>query len=231
VPRKTFVASEILTAADVNTNLMDQAVMTFADAAARGSAIPSPSEGMTTYLEDSNILSIYDGSDWKNSLGVTGGILQVVSVVKTDSFASSSIASGAVSGEISGYTATITPRSTSSKILVVAQVSSGHGTTDRSSAPVLYRDGSIVAGAIGGTAGSRSLATSGGGQASNSTQITTPIIYLDSPGSTSALVYGVRLLNGSDASGVVTLNRSGSDADSSRQVRAISTIILMEVAG
>jgi len=52
VPRKTFVAGEILTAADVNTNLMDQTVMVFDDAAARTTAIPSPVEGMVTYLKD-----------------------------------------------------------------------------------------------------------------------------------------------------------------------------------
>jgi hypothetical protein len=62
MPRKTFVAGEILTAADVNTNLMDQAVMVFADAAARTTAIPSPSEGMVTYLSDVNRVEIYTGA-------------------------------------------------------------------------------------------------------------------------------------------------------------------------
>jgi hypothetical protein len=62
MPRKTFVAGEILTAADVNTNLMDQAVMVFADSAARGSAIPSPSEGMVTYLSDTNLVEAYTGA-------------------------------------------------------------------------------------------------------------------------------------------------------------------------
>jgi hypothetical protein len=62
VPRKIFVAGEILTAADVNTNLMDQAVMVFADSAARGSAIPSPSEGMVTYLSDVNRVEAYTGA-------------------------------------------------------------------------------------------------------------------------------------------------------------------------
>jgi hypothetical protein len=65
VPRKTFVAGEILTAADVNTNLMDQAVMTFADAAARTTALPSPSEGMVTYLADVDRLQVYN-TDWQD---------------------------------------------------------------------------------------------------------------------------------------------------------------------
>lgn len=54
MPRKVFTAGEILTAADVNTNLMDQAVMSFASSAARGSAIPSPVEGMVSYLADTD---------------------------------------------------------------------------------------------------------------------------------------------------------------------------------
>jgi hypothetical protein len=62
VPRKVFVAGEILTAADVNANLMDQAVMVFDDAAARTAAIPSPIEGMVTYLKDTDALEVFDGS-------------------------------------------------------------------------------------------------------------------------------------------------------------------------
>jgi hypothetical protein len=66
VPRKVFVAGEILTAADVNANLMDQAVMTFADAAARTTAIPSPTEGMVTYLASTKNLQRWTGSAWVN---------------------------------------------------------------------------------------------------------------------------------------------------------------------
>jgi hypothetical protein len=62
MPRKTFVAGEILTAADVNTNLMDQAVMVFDDAAARDAAIPSPIEGMVAYLKNTDSLFRYTTS-------------------------------------------------------------------------------------------------------------------------------------------------------------------------
>ena len=64
MPRKVFTAGEILTAADVNTNLMDQAVMVFDDSAARDSAIPTPSEGMVTYLKDTDALEKFDGSNF-----------------------------------------------------------------------------------------------------------------------------------------------------------------------
>jgi hypothetical protein len=60
--RQVFTAGEVLTAADVNGYLMDQTVMVFADATARTAAISAPSEGMVTYLSDTNALEYYDGS-------------------------------------------------------------------------------------------------------------------------------------------------------------------------
>jgi hypothetical protein len=64
MPRKVFTAGEVLAAADVNEFLQDQAVMSFAGTAARGSAIGTAVEGMVTYLNDSNSLSVYNGTDW-----------------------------------------------------------------------------------------------------------------------------------------------------------------------
>lgn len=61
---KTFAVGEVLTANNVNTYLMEQTVMVFASAAVRTSAITAPSEGMVTYLSDSNTLWYYNGSAW-----------------------------------------------------------------------------------------------------------------------------------------------------------------------
>jgi hypothetical protein len=44
---------------------MNQSVISFADAAARTSAIAAPVEGMATYLNDLNELNVYDGSAWR----------------------------------------------------------------------------------------------------------------------------------------------------------------------
>jgi len=62
--RKTFVAGAVLTAVDVNDYLMDQVVATFATSASRASAIAAPTEGMVTFLTDSNSLEQYDGAGW-----------------------------------------------------------------------------------------------------------------------------------------------------------------------
>ena len=73
---KDFAAGEILTADDVDQYLMQQTVMVFAGTAARGSAIASPSEGMFTYLTDSNGLEYYGGTavGWVPfSAGAKGG--------------------------------------------------------------------------------------------------------------------------------------------------------------
>ena len=59
MPKKTFTAGEVLAAADVNTYLMDQAVMTFAGSAARGSAIGTATEGMVSYLTDTNRIEVF----------------------------------------------------------------------------------------------------------------------------------------------------------------------------
>jgi hypothetical protein len=61
---KTWVDGDILTAADVNTYLMEQAVMVFATATARTTALPTPSEGMVSYLADSNVVEVYTGAAW-----------------------------------------------------------------------------------------------------------------------------------------------------------------------
>jgi hypothetical protein len=53
---------------------MDQTVMSFAGTAARGSAIPTPTLGMYTHLEDSNPaprLQFWNGSAWVSPLGAT----------------------------------------------------------------------------------------------------------------------------------------------------------------
>jgi hypothetical protein len=63
--KRTFIAGEVLTAAQVNDYLMDQAVMRFSGSAARAASITAPSEGMVTYLDDANRLEIYDGSTWQ----------------------------------------------------------------------------------------------------------------------------------------------------------------------
>jgi len=65
MPFKDFAAGDILTAADVDDFLMRQSIMTFADAAARDTALTDVlAEGMFCYLNDTNAFQYYDGSAW-----------------------------------------------------------------------------------------------------------------------------------------------------------------------
>jgi len=64
MPYLDFQANAVLTAAQVNDYLMDQAVMTFADAAERTTALPTSIEGMVSYTKDDNAVQVYNGTDW-----------------------------------------------------------------------------------------------------------------------------------------------------------------------
>jgi hypothetical protein len=57
----SFTAASVLTASQVNTFLMDQSVMVFASAAARNTALASPSQGMVSFLNNSGTTWIYYG--------------------------------------------------------------------------------------------------------------------------------------------------------------------------
>jgi hypothetical protein len=63
---KDFVAGEILTAADVDSFLMQQTVMVFDDESARDTALASVlREGMIVYLKSTDELLQYTGSAWE----------------------------------------------------------------------------------------------------------------------------------------------------------------------
>ena len=70
---RTFGAGEVLTAANVQTCLMDQAIPVFADATARDAAITSPSEGQHCFLSDTDALQYYTGSAWVAAGGASVG--------------------------------------------------------------------------------------------------------------------------------------------------------------
>jgi hypothetical protein len=64
MPRKVFTAGDVLTASDMNTFLMNQMIMTFADSTARSSAISTATAtpGMITYLENTDTFEYWNGT-------------------------------------------------------------------------------------------------------------------------------------------------------------------------
>lgn len=171
------------------------------------------------------------GTEVANSTLGTGKILQVVSTTKTDTFSASVSGGGTV--DVTGLTATITPSSTSSTILVYATVHGSNAGNNRGmSSFLIQRDSNPVL--VGATAGSRTSVS--GYNYSQSTQGTesmfgATIVGMDSPATTSAITYKITAHLPSGApSQTVQINRTVSDTDANYTARPISTITLMEVS-
>jgi len=58
-PYKLFSSGEVLTASDLQTYSVDQSVLNFATSADRTTALPTPSQGMVSFLEDSGTTWVY----------------------------------------------------------------------------------------------------------------------------------------------------------------------------
>jgi len=157
-----------------------------------------------------------------------GGIIQVVSVESTTNGSTNST----TFIDFPGLTATITPRSTSSKILVNVCMVVCHQDLYSAYTRLLRGSTKILPNGTGTESYAYSLRTSGNGYDSPVTTLT----YLDSPATTSATTYKVQI---SDTGGGYTTfyNRSRLiDATSNGTTNVSggyysSTIILYEVSG
>ena len=192
----------------------------------------SPFEGQTIYETDTDVMLVSNGSAWRAfadvGSSVNGNIIQVVSTTKTDTF-SASLAAGANSN-ITGLNASITPTSSTNKILIIAQTNGAIDTNFVFNGFRLVRGTTEIA--LGDTASNRTRVTAGGVSNANhgADMMTTTINFLDSPATTSSTTYHVRIINPASASRTVYVNRSSLDTDSSEYLRATSTITLMEVS-
>ena len=74
--RKEWASDDVLSAADLEGYLMDQAVTIWANASARNSGILAPIEGQISFLQDVNLFEAYNGSAWvaQNTLGGTASV-------------------------------------------------------------------------------------------------------------------------------------------------------------
>jgi hypothetical protein len=181
---------------------------------------------MMIYETDTNLVRIWNGSAWKTlaySDYTSGSVLQTVSTTKTDSFSGTLNAGSEL--EITGLNVSITPSSSSNKVLVYCQlVKYFWGNV------VLKRDSTAIG--IGDAAGSRSRVTATTGGGSNaSIPNSTGIMFLDSPATTSSVTYKVFLQSTNTDNVTVYVNRSETDTDNTYFGRYISTITAMEIAG
>ena len=155
---------------------------------------------------------------------VSGLFLQIIQTVKTDT---SSISSNSPTfSTISGFSATITPSSSSNKVLVIVHINasptSGYRTFLR-----LQRSGAAISAALGASPGSRIPTTMSIEGAGNQGEMAS-MMFLDSPSTTSATAYTVGVCTESTG-GNVKINAENSDGDNNSQSRSISTMTLIEV--
>ena len=166
--------------------------------------------------------------DGSGLTGVSAGkILQVVSTTQT-SVSSVSVASGAYADL--GPTVTITPSSTSNKILITSaiEVSAEVGQINHDF-KIRANSGTISA-AIGDAAGSRRQATGTNESYHSESSATLIINFLHSANTTSAVTYSIQVGHSSSSTRTIYCNRSGSDGNDSKIGRYTSTITVMEVA-
>ena len=156
----------------------------------------------------------------------TGCVIQVKSTTKTDADFSHNTSTVTT---ITGLTVTITPKSTSSKILILGSICFGRSNANSGYPLKLFRDSTEIG--SGDSAGSRpvgiaSLNMTGYGQYYMDHR---HVNFLDSPNTTSAITYSFRVVSRDGST--IYINRSQDDADAVYSDRGSSTITVMEIAG
>jgi len=143
-----------------------------------------------------------------------GKILQVQSVIKTDTYSTGST----TASDVTGLTVSITPSSASNKILVLAQVNGCQGAAGNGIFKLLRNSTEIGSNAL--TYPSFGMVTSDTPYGSYSSSI----MYVDSPATTSATTYKVQARV--DVNGTLYVNRRSNAAD----LGGTSQIVVMEIA-
>jgi hypothetical protein len=150
-------------------------------------------------------------------------VLQVVSTTKTDTF------SGTLTGpggelEITNLNVAITPSATSSKILILAHISRSSNNGNLK----IKRDSTDIC--IGDAAGSRSRVSVNAAAGATYLAASAPLVFLDSPNTTSATTYKVFFQSSNSNNVTVNVNRSGDDTDATSFGRYTSTITALEIS-
>ena len=157
-----------------------------------------------------------------------GGILQLKSANEPAKLTTTSSTYTA----ITNLSVTLTPSSTSNKVLILINVNaSGSTGSNAGGGFAIYRGGSILANANGNASGSRTrgFAQSVSGNSMEWTMQQGSLIFLDAPASTSSLTYQVYWRAENPTTGSV-LNSAYLDEDSTDRRRHSSNITVMEIA-
>ena len=156
----------------------------------------------------------------------------VLQVKSTASSQITHISTQDVKTDILGLSVSITPKSTSSKILVQVHVNHGGTNVNTYGSGFIVRDSTEIA--IGSTATGNQQNVSFALSASGFTNETyklrnASMTFLDDPQTTSSITYKVQARM--DANPDLYINRSGTDASADYGQRGVSTITVMEIGG
>ncbi len=153
----------------------------------------------------------------------TGG--QVLAVVKTDTFSTTTVAPSWE--DVTGLSQAITLTDASNRVLVMVSGFVGQSSNDYSAFVRLVRGSTALA--VGDAAGNRTQASSGGRVPITGTALPIAITTIDTPGSTGPHTYKLQMAIGT-GSNTAYLNRTGADGNNIDNPRLASSIILMEIA-
>jgi hypothetical protein len=95
--RRVWAADEVLSAEDLQDYIQDQVVFVYDTEAARTSGILSPTEGMISYLKNTNLLYAFDGSNWVEiapNVGTPGTYTKVTTDAKGRVTSGTTLAAG-----------------------------------------------------------------------------------------------------------------------------------------
>lgn len=197
-----YTAGEVLTAADMN--ITNSGIPVFAttvtrDAAFGGAGEKTLAEGQFAYIEASDQTQFYNGTSW-----VALGVIQQVQYVALDAqlqFTSATFT------DLTGYSITITPKSTSSLIRIDISLNTRPQNAGALCAFQVLRTSTPT------------LITSFNAQGTNDYFTQVAASWVDNPATTSATTYKIQ---GKANSGIQTINSGGSKANGD------STFILTE---
>ena len=158
----------------------------------------------------------------------SGKVLQVVSTQITAP-TTVSVTTAGTFYDISGFSASITPSSSSNYILIMMMLNSGRASSGYASVFRLMRDSTPIGIGDAGGASQPRVTTGVFPFASNDDLMGFPVIWYDNPSSTSSITYKLQVTNNIGPS-TAYLNRSITDGNVVGNSRYASQIILMEIA-
>jgi hypothetical protein len=157
----------------------------------------------------------------KKILGTTGSILQVVQVVKNDTFTAAANGTALL---VTGLAASITPTNSNNKIWILGHIM--YSSTGTTYGGWMTRNGTAIG--LGLSASGQQQVSMGMSFPGDSNQSNTFVYsFLDSPGTTSSVTYQFYVNN--DNGNAIYINRSVNDQGNTTGKRGISTITLLEV--